>query len=114
MNHDEDVQNSLYVVPHKGGGRLRACLNCKLIKSQDDWLNGCENCQQSVEVYGDYDNWTTPSFTGMCALMNDQKSWVSKHQRIMRLVPGLYAIATKGRLSKEDHDEHDEEDIDME
>mmetsp|Transcript_75362 Transcript_75362/g.67649 ORF Transcript_75362/g.67649 Transcript_75362/m.67649 type:complete len:114 (+) Transcript_75362:79-420(+) len=110
-HHDDDGSNNLYVVPNKGGGRLRACLNCKLIKSQDDWLNGCENCQSSVDIYGDYDNWTTPSFTGMCALMNDQKSWVAKHQRIMRLVPGLYAIATKGRLSKEDneHDDMDEE-----
>ena len=108
--HDDDVSNNLYVTPTKQGGRLRACLSCKLIKSQDDWLNGCENCNNQLR-YGDYDNWTTPSFTGMCALMSDQKSWVAKHQRIMRLVPGLYAIATKGSLSKdEDADPDDMED----
>ena len=108
-NHHGSRDNSdLYIVPNKRGGRLRACLSCKLIKSADDWDNGCDNCQQSVEIYGDYDNWTTPSFTGMCALMEDTKSWVAKHQRIMRLVPGLYAIATKGRLSKDDNDHDDE------
>eukprot|EP00483_Globobulimina_turgida_P002831 UN02836 len=101
--------NDLYVIPDKSGGRLRACLSCKLIKAERDFSDvGCENCPQSVEIYGSVDNWATPSFVGMCALMEDNKSWVAKHQRIVRLVPGLYAIATKGRLSKENEDDHDD------
>ena len=110
QSHHNRDNSDLYIVPDKRGGRLRACLKCKLIKSENDWENGCENCQQSVEIYGAVDNWTTPSFVGMCALMEDSKSWVSKHQRIIRLVPGLYAIACKGRLSKDDNDGEDDED----
>eukprot|EP01083_Nonionella_stella_P315668 1140903_1 len=107
---DNRDNSDLYIIPDKQGGRLRACLSCKLIKAEHDWGNGCNNCQDSVEIYGSYDNWTTPSFVGMCALLEDNKSWVAKHQRIARLVPGLYAIATKGRLSKDtdDHDDIDE------
>ena len=109
--HGVSDNSDLYIVPDKRGGRLRSCLRCKLIKSENEWENGCENCQQSVELYGSVDNWTTPSFTGMVALMEDTKSWVSKHQRIIRLVPGLYAIATKGSLSKDDdNDDDDDED----
>eukprot|EP01084_Bolivina_argentea_P191355 328703_1 len=110
MNGHNNHNNNQYILPDKSGGRLRACLSCKLIKSERDFSEiGCENCGQTVEIYGTVDNWTTPSFVGMCALMEDQKSWVAKHQRIIHLVPGLYAIATKGRLSKG----HDDDDDDM-
>ena len=109
QRHSSDNRNNSnqYVLPDKGSGagRLRACLSCKLIRSERDFSEkGCENCGDSVDIYGSVDNWTTPSFVGMCALMEDHKSWVAKHQRVVHLVPGLYAIATKGRLSKEDHD----------
>ena len=42
--------------------------------------------------------------TGLCAIMDCSKSWVSKHQRISNYIPGLYAIAVKGSLSKETED----------
>eukprot|EP00485_Elphidium_margaritaceum_P008168 CAMPEP_0202685842 /NCGR_PEP_ID=MMETSP1385-20130828/1686_1 /ASSEMBLY_ACC=CAM_ASM_000861 /TAXON_ID=933848 /ORGANISM="Elphidium margaritaceum" /LENGTH=120 /DNA_ID=CAMNT_0049340301 /DNA_START=30 /DNA_END=392 /DNA_ORIENTATION=+ len=104
----------MYVVPDKHGGRLRACLQCKLIRAQEDWESGCDNCGTSVEIYGDSKVWTTPSFTGMAALMDDTKSWVAKHQRIVRMVPGLYAIAVKGRLSDNTNENEEDEDDDME
>ena len=97
-----------YILPNKRNGRLRACLSCKLLKCETEWRNGCENCPDMLQLYGDIDYWTTPSFTGMCALMEDKDSWVSKHQRIVRLAPGLYAIVVQGTLTKES------EDIDLE
>mmetsp|Transcript_45215 Transcript_45215/g.72239 ORF Transcript_45215/g.72239 Transcript_45215/m.72239 type:complete len:124 (+) Transcript_45215:185-556(+) len=113
-----EVNSELYVLPQKRGGRLRACLACKLIKAEEQWDHtGCDNCQGAVDVYGGYERWTTPSFTGMVALMDDDKSWVAKHQRIIRLTPGLYAISVKGRLSENtnenEHDnENDDDDLD--
>ena len=107
MSRGSHDNSEYYIVPSKDGGRLRACLQCKLIKSSDQWRDGCDNCGGSVEVYGTADRWTTPSFTGICALMDDNKSWVAKHQRVTRLIPGLYAIAVKGSLSKRDDDDGD-------
>jgi len=88
-------------------GRWRACLRCKLIKTVDEFdKNGCENCE---ELGDKWSQWTTPSFTGIIALMNDDKSWVAKYQRIRRLRPGLYAIAVKGNLGNDnENDEYDD------
>ena len=110
MSQHNGNRDTFHIVPEKGGGRLRACLACKLIKSENEWNDGCDNCQSSIEIYGGVDNWTTPSFTGMCALMDDKKSWVSKHQRIVGLVAGLYAIVVKGRLSADSNDHDDMDD----
>lgn len=103
--------DGLECCPTKGSGGWRACLYCKLIKGETQWMdNACENCPQS-EGWGDIESWTTPSFTGVIALMDDRKSWVAKHQRIINKVPGLYAIQLKGKIKTSV--ESDDEDFDV-
>lgn len=102
----EEVRpEDMYVLPDKRGGRMRACLSCKLLKAEYQWHDGCENCPEILGRYGEPDNWTTPAFTGMCALMEEKDSWVVKHQRIIRLTPGLYAITMKGTLQEYNEDD---------
>ena len=60
MSHDP-MNSDQYVLPSRDGGRLRACLSCKLVKAEDQWRDGCENCHNIFEMYGTAANWTTPS-----------------------------------------------------
>ena len=58
-------------------GQLRACLQCKLIKSDSQFhTDGCENCENLAEEFGSIRMWTTPNFTGMISFMNFKESWV--------------------------------------
>jgi len=63
-----------YVKP-KAMGKLKACLSCKLIKTDEEWNSGCENCGD-MEEHGEPSRWTTANFTGMLAKMDDHQSWV--------------------------------------
>ena len=80
---------------------LRACLNCALIKSADQFVEeGCDNCphleiQKSTSMMH---HCTTKNFYGTIAMMNPPKSWVSRFQGIKKLVGGVYAIKVRGEL----------------
>lgn len=75
---------------------------CNLIKTPQQFqVNGCENCTflRLNEDPEAIEQCTTTNFDGMIAMMNPEKSWVAKWQRMKKtLVPGCYAIAVHGRL----------------
>ena len=76
--------------------KLRACLTCKLIKSERQFSEGgCENCDTSIELSGDLQNYTTSNFAGMICMMDPEHSWVARWQKLISLYPGVYAIDVK-------------------
>jgi len=77
---------------------LRACLKCKLIKSYTDFeKEGCDNCKDLEDVA--VNQYTTPTFHGMIAMMQPSESWVARWQRQDGKVRGLYAILVVGELN---------------
>eukprot|EP01098_Paradermamoeba_levis_P014338 TRINITY_DN680_c0_g1_i2.p2 TRINITY_DN680_c0_g1~~TRINITY_DN680_c0_g1_i2.p2 ORF type:complete len:121 (-),score=23.63 TRINITY_DN680_c0_g1_i2:198-560(-) len=85
--------------------RLRACLFCALIKTEQQFKeNGCENCP-FLEMKNDTDRverCTSNSFEGMVAMMNAEDSWVARWQRIpAHFKHGCYALSVNGRLPGE-------------
>ncbi|CAG9333209.1 unnamed protein product [Blepharisma stoltei] len=91
--------------------KLRACLRCKLIKSEDQWLkDGCENCEQ-LEIKNDSERMidcTTSRFEGIISMINPAQSWVGRWNRLSNKIPGCYALDVQGVLP-EDVPEEDEE-----
>ena len=81
--------------------QLRACLNCSMIKSFDQFENdGCDNCD-FLHLRHNRDNiydCTSSNFDGMVAACNPGDSWVCKWQRVQSFKPGIYAISVSGRL----------------
>jgi len=76
---------------------LRACLNCRLIKTDAQFeQKGCENCPEFKE--DPIEEWTTPNFAGMLAMMQPTQSWVAKWQAQTSRARGLYAITVVGGL----------------
>lgn len=74
---------------------LRACLRCKLIKQSDQFAdNGCDNCGNTI----DYQQFTTPVFRGMVAMMQPTSSWVARYNQQTNRARGLYAIKVIGSL----------------
>ncbi|GAB5360649.1 hypothetical protein AAMO2058_000645200 [Amorphochlora amoebiformis] len=67
--------------------QLRACLNCRLVKTAQQWKDNCENgCE-----FG-----TTSKFTGMVCYMNPRQSWVARWQKSDNMVRGMYALKVPG------------------
>ncbi|KAF7987374.1 hypothetical protein HCN44_003136 [Aphidius gifuensis] len=81
---------------------LRACLNCSLIKTVDQFeIDGCDNCDGFLHMKNNRENvteCTSSNFDGMIAVMSPEDSWVAKWQRISTLKKGIYAISVSGRL----------------
>eukprot|EP01039_Chlorochromonas_danica_P003083 gene3083-3371_t len=80
---------------------LRACLRCGLVKTLTQFHeNGCENCI-FLQLEGNtprIHECTTAYFEGMVAMIDPEKSWVAKWQRIATYYPGMYAIDVVGEL----------------
>ena len=78
-----------------GYTKLRACLKCKLVKTEDQWIReGCENCDDD-DNQEDPDKMqmnTTTVFEGLVSLMNPYESWVAKWNGLDNRVPGCYAL----------------------
>ena len=58
MSHSEE-----YSCPSSRMSQWRACLGCKIIKTAEEFDDGCVNCA-NMSSYGPFDNWTTSQFTG--------------------------------------------------
>ena len=83
----------------EGFKNLRACLTCKLVKTENQFcMNGCENCQVNIDTDTDLQNYTTNNFAGMISLMDPDNSWVAKWQGLVALYPGVYAIDVKAEV----------------
>jgi transcription elongation factor SPT4 len=81
--------------------KLRACLRCKLIKAESQWVQeGCENCKD-LAIENDTErvqDCTSPYFEGLIAMMSPNDSWVSKWSGLENRVPGCYAVDVEGEL----------------
>ncbi|KAL7751651.1 transcription elongation factor spt4 [Sorochytrium milnesiophthora] len=63
--------------------------------------DGCDNCEEILKMRGSSDRvleCTSQSYDGVIALMNPDRSWCAKWQRIEPYVKGLYAIRVVGRV----------------
>lgn len=78
--------------------KLRACVRCLLIKSEQQWhREGCENCEE-LELKGDLDKvltYTTPNFEGLLSVINPAVSWTARWNHAARKIPGCYAISVE-------------------
>ncbi|KAK3737517.1 hypothetical protein QZH41_010629 [Actinostola sp. cb2023] len=87
---------------------LRACLNCSLIKTLEQFeYAGCDNCERYLRLKNNKENilaCTSPNFDGLISVISPEDSWVSKWQRIGmynvfdNLVKGCYAVSVSGKL----------------
>uniref|UniRef100_A0A7S0X9U5 Transcription elongation factor SPT4 homolog n=1 Tax=Mantoniella antarctica TaxID=81844 RepID=A0A7S0X9U5_9CHLO len=73
----------------------RACFRCKLIKTFEQFFEtGCDNCAffQMAEDRDRVAECTTPSYSGICSVIDPKASWAAKWLRLAKLVPGCYAL----------------------
>lgn len=87
-----------YVQP-KEIRKLRACIRCKLLKTESQWLNQqflCENCGNIPE------NEITSNFKGFVAYTDPEHSWVSKWLQMKSCIPGMYCISVDNNDNEEE------------
>ena len=73
--------------------RLRACIECKLVKTEGQFLaDMCDNCQRKFESIEDVQEYTTANFNGIISMMDPKNSWVAKWQNLTIHMPGVYAV----------------------
>lgn len=84
-------------------GRLRACLNCSVIRTLSFFKqHGCPNCPfLEVNKGKNLYQTTSASFKGLISLKDPKQSWVAKWQRIDDCQPGMYAMTVDGVLNDE-------------
>lgn len=90
---------------------LRACLRCRLIKSSQQFMDeGCENCNEEL---GDdataVENFTTPVFKGMIAMMEPKSSWIARWHRQENKARGMYAMKVYGQQKQGNQQNEEEE-----
>uniref|UniRef100_A0A1B6J182 Transcription elongation factor SPT4 n=1 Tax=Homalodisca liturata TaxID=320908 RepID=A0A1B6J182_9HEMI len=83
-------------------GRLRACMNCAIIKPSYYFKqHGCPNCPfLEIDRSKNLALATSSSFKGTIGLVDPGRSWVAKWQRLDGCVPGTYAMTVEGELSE--------------
>ncbi|EDO05377.2 transcription elongation factor SPT4 [Babesia bovis T2Bo] len=88
--------------------KLRACLSCRLIMSEDQFFErGCANCPY-LQMDGDRRrtlDCTTANFSGLLSIMDPQKSWAARYNSLVDVIPGCYAISVVGELPESVHDD---------
>ncbi|KAH3680464.1 hypothetical protein WICMUC_000304 [Wickerhamomyces mucosus] len=77
----------------------RACMLCGIVESSKRFQEeGCPNC---VEVLDIGLSTTSPTFEGLVAIGEPEKSWVARWLRVDKYLPGLYAVKVQGRLPQD-------------
>lgn len=91
-------------LPHQTRS-LRACMVCTIVLPQSTFLSsGCPNCETALELIGSPETvieCTSSNFHGTLALMDTERSWVGRWQRLEGYVPGVYAVQVIGTLPEE-------------
>ncbi|MGL5899440.1 MAG: hypothetical protein ACRCZW_07205 [Lactobacillaceae bacterium] len=82
--------------PSTFSSRLKCCKLCSRISSHLK-SKGCENCT----TVSKNSNIASNKFKGMIGLIDPNKSWVAKWQRINGLKRGLYALTVDGDVDEE-------------
>ena len=84
--------------------KLRACINCKLLKTEPQWLKDkvCENCG---EIRDDY---LTSHFKGMIAYTDPNNSWAAKWLVKPDVIPGIYCVSVDSAEQEQEDYEADE------
>eukprot|EP00744_Colponema_vietnamica_P007683 GILI01011033.1.p1 GENE.GILI01011033.1~~GILI01011033.1.p1 ORF type:complete len:127 (+),score=21.52 GILI01011033.1:51-383(+) len=81
--------------------RLRACLQCHLVKTHEQFYqDGCDNCH-FFNMQNDknlVESCTSTNFEGIISMMQPTESWVARWNRIVPYVPGCYCISVTGDL----------------
>eukprot|EP00745_Piridium_sociabile_P002500 TRINITY_DN115139_c0_g1_i1.p1 TRINITY_DN115139_c0_g1~~TRINITY_DN115139_c0_g1_i1.p1 ORF type:complete len:133 (+),score=18.19 TRINITY_DN115139_c0_g1_i1:79-477(+) len=82
--------------------KLRACLNCKMVKTFEQFYEeGCHNCPD-LHLRSDkqrIEDSTTALFTGLMSIINP-KAWIARYTNVADRVPGCYAVNVTGELSE--------------
>ncbi|CAE7356636.1 unnamed protein product, partial [Symbiodinium necroappetens] len=105
----------------KSSSRLRACLQCRLIMTKEQFLDlGCPNCRDSLGMQENEARvlaCTTGSFAGFFSLVRPG-SFASRFTGLERSTPGCYALTVHGSLPEldldEDADEYEPDDLEGE
>ena len=87
--------------------KLRACIGCKLLKTESQWNSSkleCENCGQIRD-----DN-ITSNFKGIIAFTDPKHSWAGKWLSRTNIIPGLYCIYVDEIDDNDLLDEYEKED----
>ena len=89
--------------------KLRACIECKLLKTEGEWIESklvCDNCGNIRE------DQLTSNHKGIIAFTEPQYSWAAKWLNRTDIIPGLYCLHVEEM--DEDFDEEYENDIEDE
>lgn len=95
--------NSEKVFPNALSSKLRACLNCSILKPMSYYKQyGCPNCPfLQANKAKNLHSVTSQTFKGVIGVIDPKRSWIAKWQRINTYVPGIYAMTVEGNLSDE-------------
>ena len=76
---------------------------CAVVQQSSKFnLVGCPNCEEFLELRGNYDgimDCTSAVFEGLITVNqteDQRKSWVAKWQRLVGVKPGVYAVKVVG------------------
>ena len=73
-----------------------------LILAQRFIREGCPNCESFLDLAGHPDSvaeCTSQVYEGLITLVDPERSWVAKWQRLDGYVPGVYAVKVVGMVS---------------
>ncbi|TRY53015.1 Spt4/RpoE2 zinc finger [Cryptosporidium tyzzeri] len=86
--------------------RLRACLSCRIILSdQQFYEGGCPNCTHLAMEFDrqKVNSCTSMSFKGMISMLKPNESWVARYNKLLpNIVPGCYAVSVCGDMVSDD------------
>ena len=91
----ETTDMKIQMLPHELR-RLRACLLCSLIKTQDQFeMEGCDNCDEFLHLRSNAENvndFTSSNFDGIVALMSPEVSYIVESVKTKCVICCIEAI----------------------
>ncbi|VWU51636.1 transcription elongation factor SPT4, putative [Hepatocystis sp. ex Piliocolobus tephrosceles] len=101
FEHKDSLKSSRGTHIEEKALKLRACLSCRLLKTEGEFYeSGCANCKY-LQMAGDrhrIHDCTTENFNGFMAITTPTKSWIAQYNDLSKNVPGFYAVQVVGDL----------------